>query len=117
MLKLYAKQVPTNDPVLDRDSAKGRYDTLIARDSGFRDIAVRWPWYKANRPTQRRTVVLNCYKWELVWEPQEYRVAFGKPNKQSTVVTATSYAEARAIFREDNGVRGIADVRARLIVE
>lgn len=45
----------------------------------------------------------------------KYRVAFGKPNKQSEIVFANSYSQAREIFRERNGVRGIADIRAARI--
>lgn len=45
-----------------------KQDVVAYRDVERTQVAARWPWFLKDRPKpSRRTVRLNCYRWEAVW--------------------------------------------------
>jgi len=75
MITLYAKQVPSNshpdwqNMTADerRELAATKRDTIIANNPEFQNVRVQWPWYKRGRPVSRKTITLNCYRFQLKW--------------------------------------------------
>jgi hypothetical protein len=68
MLTLYARQEPTTDSILLKyyPNTKKK-DTVFYRDKECKDTYGRWSWNVSGRPTRRKTVTLNCYKWRIKW--------------------------------------------------
>lgn len=68
MLTLYARKEPTTDPVtLSLKPNTKRRDVVLYEDSTCMSVKVRIPWYHTNCPRSRDAVVINCYKYNLVW--------------------------------------------------
>lgn len=65
---LYARQEPTRDEMTLKLWPKTRQkDTVIYKDPEAREIYAVIPWHRSNRPMSRKSVTLNCFKWDLVW--------------------------------------------------
>jgi hypothetical protein len=45
-------------------------NTVFYRDPGCRDCFGTWEWWQTGRPLRRKTVILNCVRWTLVWLPR-----------------------------------------------
>jgi len=72
MITLYARLEPTKDSVLlEMCPNSKRMDTVIYVDSEFSEIKCRIPWYHKNRPISRKTITLNCFKYNLEWENKD----------------------------------------------
>jgi hypothetical protein len=66
-LTLYLEKVPTNDHFV-RGLNEKLLDVVAYSDKGKGKIIGRWPWYYSNKPTkQNKTVMLNCYRWNIEW--------------------------------------------------
>jgi hypothetical protein len=62
MLTVYARKALTGD--------KRRYGVAVYRDAAATDLFVRFDWHRSDRPNKRRRwLMLNCYRWRLVWLP------------------------------------------------
>ena len=70
MLTLHARQEPTRDVETLRlwPHSKSK-DTVLYTDAALTTVKAIIPWFHKNRPVSRRTCMLNCYRWELVWHP------------------------------------------------
>ena len=67
-LKLYARQEPTTDAIIKKYAPKAnKKDTVFYKDKGATQFYARWQWDQGGRPVKRKTVVLNCYRWAIVW--------------------------------------------------
>lgn len=67
-LTLFAKKQPTTDSVSQQLGLAEKQDTVIYRDRNCTKVAARWPWYLSNCPRRsQKTVMLNCYRWNLAW--------------------------------------------------
>lgn len=69
MIKVYAKLENTKDQVLLKfDPKTNEKDIVIYRDSECKSVFCRFLWFKENKPNKTdKTIMLNCYLWELVW--------------------------------------------------
>lgn len=70
MITLYARQEPTNDPIIRTHFPESkRRDTVIYWDRQCTRPKARIPWHHKGRPISRKIVTLNCYQWRLHWLP------------------------------------------------
>jgi len=68
LLNLFAIKEPTVDRVSIEHGCAKKLDTVLYRDRECTKPAVRWPWHYSNCPrTGQKTVMFNCYQWNLVW--------------------------------------------------
>lgn len=71
MLTLYARKEPAQDPVLHQHGHLlrniQRFDVVFYKDQACTDRYATWEWFKCPPRFGQRTVVLNCYHWNLVW--------------------------------------------------
>lgn len=71
LITLYARQEPTNDGILLSLSLESkRHDTVIYKDRECTEIKATIPWHYRNRPISRKTITLNCYRFNLEWLPK-----------------------------------------------
>lgn len=67
-LTLFAREEPTTDDVLRQYAPEAkRLDTVFYEDSACQVPYARIPWHHRGRPRKRRSVVLNCFRWNLQW--------------------------------------------------
>lgn len=62
MITLYARQEQTRCKI-----APERMDTVIYRDKECTDQKARWAWHVSGRPVSRKSVTLNCARYNLEW--------------------------------------------------
>jgi len=70
LLKVYAKKVPTTDDVIlkyDPKQAKTKKDTVIFHDKGMCRPFCRITWWSKQPTRAQKTIILNCFRWQLVW--------------------------------------------------
>ena len=76
LLTLYARREPTTDSVLLKYAPEAkRFDVVFYMDRNAIMPKARFMWFSAEnlRPT-RKTVMLNCYLWRIVWLPKAQAV-------------------------------------------
>lgn len=68
------KERPANPVIncggdLNVSAPRRAYDVAIYKDAACTELVARWPWHRAGtRPDRRyRRVMLNCYRWPVVW--------------------------------------------------
>lgn len=67
-MKLYARQEKTTDSAtLQYWPETKKKDTVFYKDRNCSSFYCRIPWYHSNRPMRRKSVVLNCYRWDVEW--------------------------------------------------
>lgn len=71
---LYARLEKTTDNVLARyapeaiaRNRKRHRDAVFYRDRDCREPYARIPWHHKNRPTTRKTVTINCTRYQVEW--------------------------------------------------
>lgn len=75
MLPLYLRREPTIDPPLQPGwpglpTGAKRFDVVAYADPEATQHKARWPWHYRSKPDRRfRRVMLNCYRWRVVWLP------------------------------------------------
>lgn len=72
MLTIYARLEPTRDAITRkyvRKLTKAHRDAVFYRDASAKEPFARWMWHLSGRPTARRSVTLNCYRWRVEWLP------------------------------------------------
>lgn len=68
LLTLFAKKMPTVDPIDLMHGMMHKKDTVLYRDAGCTQLVARWPWHYSSCPRRgRATAVVNCWRWKLVW--------------------------------------------------
>ena len=67
-LTVFSRREPTTDAVALAHGVKGKKDTVFYRDQQCTQFMARKPWYQSGHPrSNSRTVMLNCYRWQLQW--------------------------------------------------
>ena len=72
LLTLYARREPSADSVLLKYAPQAkRFDVVFYADHKATQPKGRFMWFSAGnlRPTHK-TVMLNCYRWRMVWLPK-----------------------------------------------
>lgn len=68
LLTVYARKEPTTDPLTMHMGPRQKQDTVFYKDQECTRLIARKPWYQTGHPRKNtRSVVLNCYNWNLVW--------------------------------------------------
>ena len=66
LLNVYAKRETTTDSLVKYNTKKK--DIVFYRDSNCTEVFCRMPWHSSNKPNKNsKTIMLNCYKWAIVW--------------------------------------------------
>lgn len=70
-LTLFLRREPSTNP---QWSSAGLHDVCCYRDKAATDFVARFTW-SYNRPRKGcKRVVLNCYRWNVVWLPDAKEV-------------------------------------------
>jgi len=69
MIELFARREPTTDPIVLRYCGTGREfdDVVIYADADCTRPKARYAWGSCRPDRRYRYVMLNCYRWRLVW--------------------------------------------------
>ena len=69
LLTLYAKKTPTKDTLTTTTLGwKGKLDTTLFSDPACKVAKMVIPWhYSATPRRNQKTVMYNCWRWNLVW--------------------------------------------------
>ena len=71
MLTLYAREEPTQSEILKQyGHGLPKFDTVFYTDADCTFVYARWSGEQLKRPMRRRTVMLDCRRWKLVWLPK-----------------------------------------------
>ena len=72
LLTLYARREPSADSVLLKYAPNAkRFDVVLYTDHKATQPKARFMWFSAdNLRSSRKTVMLNCYRWRMVWLPK-----------------------------------------------
>jgi hypothetical protein len=70
-LTLYLRREPTVDPVwLQYGEGLTRWDVRCYSDLECQNLKGIFSWWHTNKPCRGcRTVILNCWRWAVVWLP------------------------------------------------
>lgn len=68
LLKMFVRREPTVDSVALANGVRNKKDTVFYRDAKCTEVVARMPWYQSGHPRKNsRTVMLNCFRWQLQW--------------------------------------------------
>jgi hypothetical protein len=67
LITLYARKEPTTDAIAIEHGLGHKNDVVFYKDEACTQRYCRWTWHMSPPRKNRKSVILNCYRWAIQW--------------------------------------------------
>jgi hypothetical protein len=67
LITLYARKEPTIDSIAIEHGLAHKQDVVFYKDEACTQRYCRWSWHLSPPRKNRKTVILNCWRWAINW--------------------------------------------------